>query len=86
MTNNGPCDTTGVSTTDTLPGNMAFVSSTADQGSCSGTSTVTCSLGALSNSSTATVTIVVSPTEDVVGTVSNTASVTGDAGPQHLQQ
>lgn len=74
-TNNGPDDLTAVTLTDTLPSGTTFVSSTASQGSCSGTSTVTCNLGGIANGDNATVTIVVTPT--VAGPLSNTATVTG---------
>lgn len=47
--NNGPSTATGVTLTDTLPGTVTFVSSNTTQGTCSGTSTVTCNIGALAN-------------------------------------
>src|SRR5205823_5192952 len=50
-----------------------FVSAIPSQGSCSGTSTVTCNLGAIANGGNATVTIQVKPT--TAGTVTNTANV-----------
>ncbi len=72
--NNGPSTATGVTLTDTLPSGLTYVSSTPTQGSCSQASgTVTCNLGNISNGSTATITIVVTPT--ATGTISNTASV-----------
>jgi uncharacterized repeat protein (TIGR01451 family) len=73
VTNNGPDAASGVSVTDTLPAGASFVSATPSQGSCSGTSTVVCSLGALANLAAATVTLVVRWTP--VGTASNTASL-----------
>ena len=76
MTNGGPDDATDVTLTDTLPGSVTFVSATPNQGSCSGTSTVTCHLGTLANGASATVTIVTTAT--TAGTVTNTASVTGN--------
>jgi uncharacterized repeat protein (TIGR01451 family) len=72
--NNGPSGATGVKMTDSLPETVTFVSATPSQGSCNGTTTVTCSLGSLSNGASATVTIVVTPTQ--AGSLSNTASVT----------
>ncbi len=74
VTNNGPSAANGVTVTDTLPANVTFVSVTPTQGSCSGTSTVTCNLGPLANGANATVTIVVTPT--IAGGLSNTAAVT----------
>jgi uncharacterized repeat protein (TIGR01451 family) len=74
-TNNGPANATGVTVTDTMPSGVTFVSATASQGTCSGTSTVTCTLGNLNNGGSATVTIQVTPT--AAGELSNTASIQG---------
>jgi uncharacterized repeat protein (TIGR01451 family) len=76
VTNNGPCAATGVTMTDPLPATMTYVSATSSQGTCSGTSTVTCNLGALANGASATGTIVVTPTQS--GVIGNTASVTSN--------
>ena len=79
VTNNGPDGAPSAVVTDTLPGNVTFVSATSSQGSCSESGgTVTCNLGTLANGATATVTIVVT-TPAVTGTLSSTASVTSDA-------
>jgi uncharacterized protein DUF11 len=55
-----------------LPTSVNFVSVSPSQGSCSGTSTVNCSLGQLAAFSNATVTLVVTPT--IAGPLSNTAT------------
>ena len=73
VTNNGPPAATGVTVTDTLPSGLSARSSTASQGSCSGTTTVTCAIGDLANGASATVTIVIRPTK--AGKITNTASV-----------
>jgi uncharacterized repeat protein (TIGR01451 family) len=74
VTNNGPAAATGVTLTDTLPAGVTFVSATPTQGSCVNSSgAVTCSIGALANSASATVTIVVTPT--ATGTITNTVNV-----------
>jgi uncharacterized repeat protein (TIGR01451 family) len=73
VTNGGPSSATAVTLTDVLPATVAFVSATASQGSCIGTSTVTCSLGTVTNLASASVTIVVKAMQ--TGKISNTASV-----------
>jgi large repetitive protein len=77
VNNAGPSSATSVSVSDTLPAGVTFVSATPSQGSCSGTTTVTCSLGTLANAATATVSLTV---HTIVGTapgtvISNTATV-----------
>ncbi len=75
VANNGPDDATGVVLTDTIPASSTFVSRSTTKGTCSGTTTVTCNIGALANGESATVTIVVTaPT--TAGTISNTADAT----------
>ena len=59
MTNSGPSTGTAVSLVDTLPAGVRFLSSTPSQGTCSGTSTVSCDIGALASGDVATVSIVV---------------------------
>jgi uncharacterized repeat protein (TIGR01451 family) len=73
VTNNGPSAATGVTVSDTLPPGETFVSVTPSQGSCTGTSAISCALGSLANGASATVTLVVTPTQ--TGGISNTASV-----------
>ena len=73
--NNGPSAATGVVVTDVLPAGVSFVSATPSQGSCSGTTTVTCSLGTLANAATATVALTVNVTA-TSGTITNSASAT----------
>jgi len=71
--NAGPSNATNVMVTDPLPATVMFTSAVPSQGSCSGTATVTCSLGTVSNGATATVTVKVVPVQP--GTISSTASV-----------
>jgi uncharacterized repeat protein (TIGR01451 family) len=80
VSNNGPSAASGVILTDTLPANTTLVSVTKSQGSCSGTSTVTCNLGNLAAGASANVKIVIKPLS--TGTLSNSASATsGVADP-----
>jgi uncharacterized repeat protein (TIGR01451 family) len=85
VSNGGPQNATGVTVSDPLPASTHFNSASSTQGTCTRSTTttpepkdgtVTCSLGGLANGATATVTIVVTPT--TLGTLTNTASVTGD--------
>jgi uncharacterized repeat protein (TIGR01451 family) len=78
-TNVGPNTAFGAVVTDTLPANTTLISSSASQGSCTGTSTVTCNLGTIASGNSATVTLNVLLTQPN-GTISNTASVTIDNG------
>jgi type VI secretion system secreted protein VgrG len=74
VANAGPNPAASVIVTDVLPAGTTFVSSTPSQGSCSGTSTVICSLGTMAASGSATVVLVVlSPSS--FGPVVNTAFV-----------
>lgn len=74
--NNGPNPATGVTVTDDLPGSLSARSSSATQGSCSGTTTVTCNLGDLAVGASATVRIVIRPS--AAGEITNTATVAGN--------
>jgi uncharacterized repeat protein (TIGR01451 family) len=74
--NQGPAVATGVQVTDTLPSSVVWVSTASTQGTCTGDSTITCSIGTLDVGSIATVTIVVQP--QAIGSISNTAAITGD--------
>jgi uncharacterized repeat protein (TIGR01451 family) len=73
VTNNGAVVASTVDVTDTLPANTTYVSATPSQGNCTGTTTVTCNLGAILPGGNATITLVVTPA--VPGPISNTATV-----------
>jgi len=76
-TNNGPAVATNVVVTDVLPPGTTLVSATPTQGSCSGTTTVTCNAGVLLSGGNVTITLVVQ-LPFLLGSVSNTATVTSD--------
>ena len=71
--NGGPQDSTGTAVSDPLPSQVTLVSASASQGSCSGTTTVACSLGTVANGASATVTVTVKAA--TAGTATNKASV-----------
>jgi uncharacterized delta-60 repeat protein/uncharacterized repeat protein (TIGR01451 family) len=78
VTNNGP-DPTLAELTDHLPLFVNFMSASASQGNCSqANGIVSCALGNLAPSATATITIRVQPTDTAVGPISNTATVSGN--------
>jgi uncharacterized repeat protein (TIGR01451 family) len=74
VANAGPSPANGVTVTDVLPANVTFVSANASQGSCTGTTTVTCNLGTLTSGGSATVTLVVT-SGPAFGPIVNTATV-----------
>ena len=67
-TNNGPSAASGVTTTDMLPAGVTFNTASSSQGSCSGTTTVSCAVGALASGQSATITISVTPPGALQGT------------------
>jgi uncharacterized repeat protein (TIGR01451 family) len=74
ITNNGPGSASSVQLTDSLPANVQFVSAASTAGSCAQTgSTVACNLGQVSNGTSVTVTIIVTPKK--AGTITNTVQV-----------
>jgi uncharacterized repeat protein (TIGR01451 family) len=76
VTNNGPSAATAVTVTDTLPAGLELVSAVPSQGTCSGTTTVTCSLGDLAVDAAATIALQVHVTGS--GTIVNMATVSAD--------
>ena len=78
VNNGGPGLASGVVVTDVLPAGSTFNSATPSQGSCSGTTTVTCNLGTLANAASATISLQITPT--AAGPFSNTATVTNANG------
>ena len=78
VTNNGPDSSTNTTVTDTLPAGVTFVSATPSQGSCSGTTTVTCNLGTLASSASATIALVVDVTASEGAVIVNTATADSD--------
>lgn len=75
VSNAGPVSSVTTTLTDTLPAGLTYLSSSASQGSCMGTTTLTCNLGTLASGASATVTLGVTATG--VGIITNTVSVTG---------
>ena len=73
VANSGASPAAGVTVYDVLPSPTTFVSATPSQGSCSGTTTVTCSLGTIASGGSATIVLVVA--NPTAASVSNTATV-----------
>jgi len=82
VTNNGPSAATSATLTDTVASGLSSIVVTPSQGSCSGTTPITCTLGALAVGGTATVTVTATPA--ATGGYINSASVTGT--PADLNQ
>ena len=79
VTNNGPSTANGVTLTDLLPSEVSFDSGSASQGSVTESSgTVTASIGTLASGASATVTLNVTAADSARGTITNSASVTGN--------
>ena len=80
LTNSGPDAADNVTVVDTLPSGVTLESAIASQGTCSGTSTITCDLGSVSASATAAITLVVTPGAGLAGsTITNSATVASTA-------
>ena len=73
VNNLGPSPATNVVLTDTLPAGLPLVSAIPTQGTCSGTTTVTCSIGSMASPGSAIVNLTV--TAQGVGQLTNTAAV-----------
>jgi uncharacterized repeat protein (TIGR01451 family) len=77
VANNGPDDSTGVSLTAALPATVSLQSVVSSQGTCTGTTTITCSLGNIDNNAAVNIVIKVTvPTTP--GTL--TSTFTGSSG------
>lgn len=80
---NGNAAVSNVTVTDTLPAGLVFASAVPSQGTCSGTTTISCALGNMAANSFATVVISLNP--HAAGTFINTATLTatGDTTPSN---
>ena len=74
VTNYATVGATSVVLTDVLPSQVTLIAVTPSQGTCSGTTTVTCSIGSLAGGASAVVNFTV--TASTIGASLNTASVT----------
>jgi uncharacterized repeat protein (TIGR01451 family) len=76
LRNNGPASALDATLTDPLPPGVRFRSATTSQGTCTGTSTIHCSVGNVAAFTDVVVTIVVFPRTRPGTMLTNTASVT----------
>lgn len=81
VTNNGPSDVASYTITDTLDGNLVYLSSSAGL-SCTGTTTITCTGGAITsgNQDVQTVTVTVNSAASSGSSIANTAAVAPPTG------
>jgi uncharacterized repeat protein (TIGR01451 family) len=77
VTNNGPLVDTNVTVGDPMPAGNTYVSSSTTQGSCTGGTTLNCSLGTMQAGDSVTITLVTKPKPSVPGLQTNTATVAG---------
>jgi uncharacterized repeat protein (TIGR01451 family) len=82
--NNGPSQAADVSLSDPLPTGFTFVSTASAGWSCSGTTTVSCSAGPLANGATTSVDLVVAVAANVLGSVSNSVTVSSTTQDQNI--
>lgn len=82
VTNSGPGVATGVAFRDALPAGQTAVSVTTTQGSCSGSTTITCAIGTLDVGASAR--IVISVTAATAGSFTNTASIGASQADQNV--
>ncbi len=75
--NNGPSTATDVALTDVLPANISFDSAVPTQGSCNGTTTISCDFGNIDPSSFAAVNLFVTGAAE--GIADNTVNVTSSS-------
>ncbi|MEA2218861.1 MAG: hypothetical protein QOJ35_1487 [Solirubrobacteraceae bacterium] len=77
--NHGPSPATGVTVTDQLPAGIAYVSSTASQGSCAAAGqTITCAVGSLADGASTTITVTAHASFAIAGqTATNSATIAG---------
>jgi uncharacterized repeat protein (TIGR01451 family) len=80
VSNPGSSTQTGVTLADTPPADTIFVSAVPSQGTCSGSTSITCPLGSLAGGGSATVQVTVQPIQP--GTVNNLGSVASDQAAQ----
>jgi uncharacterized repeat protein (TIGR01451 family) len=76
VANSGPAAANNVVLTTAAPPNTTFVSVAATQGACTGTTSVTCNLGAINANANAAVTYTLRPAQ--AGTLNHSASVLAD--------
>ncbi len=81
VTNNGENTAANATVSDTLPSGLTLTSATPSSGTCTGTSTVTCTLGDIPSGATRTITLLTQVQGGFGGSsLTNVASVSSDVG------
>jgi uncharacterized repeat protein (TIGR01451 family) len=78
VANSGPASATGVTVTDNIPAGTSFLSAVPSQGTCTGTASVNCSIGAIASAGTAIVTLTIAAPA-TPGVITNSATVTSSS-------
>jgi uncharacterized repeat protein (TIGR01451 family) len=84
ITNGGPDAAAAVVANDTIPAGVAFVSVTTTQGSCTGSSAISCNIGTVAAGSVVTVTITVRPPATAPDTITNAATTSSSTPDANL--
>ena len=83
-TNNGPSNATGVTIVDTLPAGTSYVSASGQSSATIAGQTLTLNVGNLAAGASSTITVVVGVASTASGTITNTATVSGNQPDPNL--
>ena len=83
-TNNGPSNATGVTIVDTLPAGTSYQSASGQSSASIAGQTLTLNVGNLAAGASSTITVVVNVASTATGTITNTATVSGNQPDPNL--